>query len=313
MSYARMRDGAKLHYLDVGHGPVCVLVHGFAMFGAMWLPFVAPLASRCRFIVPDLRGWGKSHDQRLSRTDAICQHADDLADLISGLGVDHVHLAGLSMGACASLEFLRRYGTRSIDAYLNVDQSPCIPNDSEWRWGLLGTGQSKFFAAWRQLIADFEPWLDRRFDELPPFMRARLFATLGEFIGYAFYRHSLRALRFPAAREALMRLVMPVSNWPIYIATMRSFVEGAHDWRESLTHVDVPVTAMIGAESRLYPAAGQAEIARLAPRGQVVKVAHAGHVVPFDAPQRFTRELARFLAASPARERSRFAPLRAVA
>ena len=52
-----MRDGADLHYLDVGRGPVCMLLHGFAMPAALWLPFVAPLATRFRFVLPNLRGF----------------------------------------------------------------------------------------------------------------------------------------------------------------------------------------------------------------------------------------------------------------
>jgi len=42
MPYARMRDGARLHYLDIGRGPVCMLLHGFGMPATLWLPFIAP-------------------------------------------------------------------------------------------------------------------------------------------------------------------------------------------------------------------------------------------------------------------------------
>ena len=61
------RDGAKLHYLSIGRGAPVILLHGFAMQGAMWLPFIAPLAMRFRFILPYLRGFGGSHDVPLSQ------------------------------------------------------------------------------------------------------------------------------------------------------------------------------------------------------------------------------------------------------
>ena len=67
MPYARMRDGARLHYLDVGRGPVCMLLHGFAMPAALWLPFVASLATRFRFVLPNLRGFGGSHRVKIGR------------------------------------------------------------------------------------------------------------------------------------------------------------------------------------------------------------------------------------------------------
>lgn len=295
MPYMKMRDGASLHYLDVGRGQACVLVHGFAMFSAMWLPFVAPLADRYRFILPDLRGWGKSHDLPLLRDNVIAQHADDLADLMAGLGLDHVRLAGLSMGACTAMQYLQDYGTGRVDAYLNIDQTPCIVNHSDWPYGLMGAAQPHFFAAWGQLIRDLELWRDHRFQAVPRRLRRRMFRQLGEFVGHAFYRRHWRTLRFAAGNQLLMRRVMAVSNWPVYLRTMGSYADGAHDWRAALTRVDIPVTVLIGAESKLYPAEGQARIADYAPHTRVVKVPRVGHVVPFEAPRRFVLELRRFL------------------
>ena len=62
MPHLTTRDGARFHYLDVGRkrGPACVLIHGFGMQGAMWLPVIAPLLLKQRFILPDLRGFGGS-------------------------------------------------------------------------------------------------------------------------------------------------------------------------------------------------------------------------------------------------------------
>ena len=46
-------DGHSLHYWDMGKGPVCILVHGFAMPAFLWLPFITPLLGKYRFILPD--------------------------------------------------------------------------------------------------------------------------------------------------------------------------------------------------------------------------------------------------------------------
>lgn len=295
MPYSTMRDGAQLHYLDVGEGPTCVLLHGFAMFGAMWLPFVWPLARRYRFILPDLRGWGKSHDLPLSGADVIRQHANDVADLIENLELGRVRLAGLSMGACTSMQYLQDYGTAHVEAYLNIDQTPCIVNQTGWPHGLLGAAQADYFEQWQRLIRDFDPWRGHRFNRIPKALRRRMFGDLQTFVGHAFHRRTWRAVRHFAGREAIMRRVMPVTNWPVYLATMNAYVNGAYDWRAVLAGLDIPVTALIGAESVLYPVQGQVEIARYAPRTRIVKVPRAGHVVPFEAPRRFSLELRRFL------------------
>lgn len=77
---------------------------GFGMHGALWLPFVLPLAGRYRFLLPDLRGFGFSH--RLSRAEpsAIGQHSRDVDDLVTGHDLHDVRLGGLSMGACTAPE-----------------------------------------------------------------------------------------------------------------------------------------------------------------------------------------------------------------
>src|SRR5437763_16556012 len=60
MPFVHVAGGDRLHYLDVGRGPVCVLLHGFGMQAAHFLPFVLPLAHRHRFVLIDLRGFGGS-------------------------------------------------------------------------------------------------------------------------------------------------------------------------------------------------------------------------------------------------------------
>src|SRR5262245_38430785 len=141
MPHARMRDGAELHYLDVGRGPTVMLLHGFAMPAPLWLPFVAPLATRFRFVLPNLRGFGGSHHVSLTNPCLLTQHADDVADLIEQLGLDDIRLGGLSMGACTSLQYNRLYGFDRVRSYLHIDQAPRVLNGPDWRHGLLGAEQ----------------------------------------------------------------------------------------------------------------------------------------------------------------------------
>lgn len=298
MPHVGMRDGAALHYLDVGRGEPCVMLHGFAMFSGMWLPAVVPLMKRHRFIIPDLRGWGASHALPLRRCDAITQHADDVADLLNGLALERVHLVGLSMGACAAMQYLQDYGTARVQAYMNVDQAPRIQNCGDWQYGLLGDRQAQFVAFWRDFIDRITPYLSQPFHRVPRSLRRDLFNGLGEFVSDAFHRSAWRALSMPARHGWAVERVMRTDNWPVYIATLAAFVHGDHDWRGSLRRCDVPVTVVVGGESRLYAPAGQACIAGCAPRARVVEVPQAGHVVPFDAPRRFTRELRSFLDAT---------------
>ena len=182
MPYAPMRDGARLHYYEIGFGPrTCVLLHGFAMAGAAWLPFVAPLLHRCRFILPDLRGFGRSHALRLSQTSVLTQHADDLADLVAHLKLDDFYLGGLSMGACTSMQYHQHYGFERVRAYLHIDQAPCVTNSGDWCHGLLGEAQATSFAEMAALMTALEPYRDHRYAQLPRALKRTMWERLAVF------------------------------------------------------------------------------------------------------------------------------------
>jgi len=293
------RDGAALHYLDIGRGPrTCVLLHGFGMQGAMWLPLVAPLALNCRFILPDLRGFGGSHDLSSTVPHMLTQHADDLADLLEALDLDEVRLGGLSMGACTAMEYHRRYAFARVHSYLHMDQAPRVRNREDWSYGVLGEQQDDRLEAWGALLLDLEPLRKIPFERLPAHLRKQLWAVLAEFLSFAFEHRGWRGISYFSKYDALIRRLAPTSNWPIYLDTLRSYAEDDYDWRESLKTVDVPMTVLIGAKSRMYPPDGQRAIGDLVPHARLVEFENSGHVIPFEAPRRFIRELGRFLKAA---------------
>lgn len=111
--------------------------------------------------------------------------------------------------------------------------------------------------------------------------------------------------------ERLIRRVAPTANWPIYLDCLRSYMEDDYDWRPSLPQLKTPMTVLIGLQSRMYPAAGQFRIADQVPHARMVPIGNCGHVIPFEAPRMFLRELSRFLAPAPALTRARRARIAA--
>ena len=296
MPYARMRDGARLHYLDVGRGPVCMLLHGFAMPAALWLPFVASLATRFRFVLPNLRGFGGSHRVNLSKDCLLTQHADDVADLIEQLDLDDIRLGGLSMGACTALQYHRLYGFDRVRSYLHIDQGPCVRNAADWRHGLLGVEQKGRLGEWKALMQELEAHRSLPYRALPKPLRRQLWRALSEFIGYAFYAKPWLAIGYLTRLEFLIRRITPVANWPIYLDCLRSYLEdNDYDWRPSLPKIDVPMTVAVGMRSRMYPAAGQLRIPEFVPHARIEKFWNTGHAIPFEAPVQFMRVLRTFL------------------
>lgn len=301
MPHVTMRDGARLHYHDVGRrkaGKTCVLLHGFAMPAALWLPFVAPYLHRYRFVLPDLRGFGGSHNLKLSQPTLLNQHADDVSDLLEQLDLRDVRLGGLSMGACTSMQYQRHYGFDRIHSYLHVDQSPRVLNSPDWEHGLLGVQQAEGFREMIALMQLLEPFRDQPYLRLPRYLRTQLWKQLSVFYGHAFHRTYWRRFVGLARYELLIRRVAPVSNWPIYMDCLRSYLNDDYDWRATLPDIEVPMTALVGMQSTMYPAQGQLSIQKLVPHAKVVKFENCGHAIPFEQPRQFISELGRFLMAA---------------
>lgn len=302
MPYIKLRDNNNLHYLDIGRGPPVVLLHGFGMRAAHWLPFITPLALRYRFILPDLRGFGSSHHLNLNQECLLSNYADDVQDLLDGLNLSRVHLGGISMGAFTGMQYLRRYGNAHVKSYLHIDQAPMARNVKGWRWGLFGEDHDRRTDEFRELIALMEaqgrdaPWHSVGAD-----VRAKIWRALAQFMGDSFHKQPLSlGLKLIFRNERIARRLMPPDNWPMYMDVMRGYLDGDYDMRESLARIDVPMTVMVGMESRLYPAPGQIWIKSQVRHANVVCFENCGHAVMLDSPRKFVWELGRFLARSAA-------------
>lgn len=91
--------------------PPLVLVHGWSFDGEMTFFRILPrLAEHYRVIVPDLRDHGKT--DRIRGRFEISDLADELAGILTALGVGKASLFGYSMGGMAVQEFARRYPQR---------------------------------------------------------------------------------------------------------------------------------------------------------------------------------------------------------
>ena len=55
-SHDAVIDGLKLHYLQEGHGPAVILLHGYTQTSRMWRPIIPLLATKFTVIAPDLPG-----------------------------------------------------------------------------------------------------------------------------------------------------------------------------------------------------------------------------------------------------------------
>lgn len=111
---ARLRVNDVDLYYEL-HGPeeadVLVLSNGILMSTASWAFQTPILSQHYRLLLYDCRGmWQSEHP---SGWYTMEQHADDLAGLLDGLGIERAHIGGISYGGELSLVFALRYPERT--------------------------------------------------------------------------------------------------------------------------------------------------------------------------------------------------------
>lgn len=99
--------GEKLAFVDIGKGPVVVLLHGYLFDSRCWYDFVLSLFKSYRLICPDLPGHGESGCW------AYVHSMDFMAECVRGilkeLGIKKCSIFGHSMGGYVTLAFAEKY------------------------------------------------------------------------------------------------------------------------------------------------------------------------------------------------------------
>jgi 3-oxoadipate enol-lactonase len=169
-------NGIDIHYEIDGEGPWLVFSHALACHLGMWDEQVAAFRGRFRVLRFDTRGHGTSSVTPAPYT--FEQLAADLEGLLSALGVDKVHLVGISLGGMVAQEFALRYPQRLASLVL-CDTTSQYPDGTDRIW-------EERIAIVRAEGLDplAQPTLERWFT--PPFRAARpdIMARIGAMIRF---------------------------------------------------------------------------------------------------------------------------------
>ena len=97
----------RLHYHDMGEGPIILMVHGGGPGASGWSNYsrnVDVLSQHYRLIIPDLPGFGQS-DKPQIKGNVYQYYADSMRELLNALSIDKVHIIGNSLGGATALKF----------------------------------------------------------------------------------------------------------------------------------------------------------------------------------------------------------------
>jgi 3-oxoadipate enol-lactonase len=255
-------NGTRLFY-EV-HGPedgdVIVLSNGILMSTASWAFQVPVLAATHRVVLYDCRGmWQSEHPPGPYSMD---RHADDLAALLDGLGVDRAHIGGISYGGEVSMAFALRHPerTRSLVVSSSVSEIDAM--------------MRAVVATWQEAVERDDPGMLLRVT-LPWNFSARWLAANPEAVRQAAERYRLLDL------PALGRLI-------------DAFL--ALDLTARLPEIDVPALVIVGEDDVLKPRRSAEVIAAGIPDSHLAVVPAAGHAVIWEQPVVFNALVAGFLA-----------------
>ena len=295
-----MRDGHLTYVREIGSGPTIILLHGFGMQSQHWLPFALTLSKSYRVLMPDFRGFGKSHYTPYNQECVISNFREDLEDIVSAYTLKEYKMAGISMGALVGLDFLTHTYRPEVKHYLHIDQAPRCENTPEWQWGLFGEENAERFERAKSLVARLRPYYQDRtalIGEIPGPLKKELWTELGEFFASAMSKpFHKRLARLLCTKETALTRLMPMDNWPAYIECLNAYMEQDYDVVPKLSRLETPVSLLVGLKSDMYPCGGQLRIADHIKDCRVIPFENSGHAPMIDEPFKFIRELRKFAA-----------------
>lgn len=294
-----LRDGQllKVRVFGTSMGQPVLILSGLGMSASHWLPMIMPFANQYRFYLPDFRGIGQSSKLSFNQTDVFQNHMEDIQDVITYLKLKDILLIGYSLGATTAMHLQRAGQFEVVKRYLHIDQSPCIRNQEDWSYGLLGKQQEELF----QLITTVDKMLAQH--PTAKYLVNIPFAQRSEIVSQIQHiRAKLNGeTQIKSWHKPIILGLLPLSNqFPLarmdhIRAYLAAYTGAGHDYRSSLKNSTTPITQIVGMGSTLYHPKGQMQIADLAAEVKIVRFEQSGHAPFITEPRKFVRTIGQFL------------------
>jgi 3-oxoadipate enol-lactonase len=252
-------DGERFAWRESGAGSpdrTLVLLHGLGGSRVSWEPQLHGLADQGRVVAWDMPGYGGS--EPLDGPVTFTALAEAVVDLFDTLGVDGVHLAGISFGATIAQYVAARYPSR-VSSLTLMSSSPVF--------GLDGTKPDEWRAArLAPLDAGLEP-VDFADDVLAAIAGPHISAE-----ALAGQRAAMARVAGAALRRSIDCLV-------------------THDSRALLPTIAAPALCVVGELDEETPVSYAFALADLIPHARLVVIPEVGHLLNVEAPGAVNRLL----------------------
>jgi 3-oxoadipate enol-lactonase len=252
-----VRDGTSISYAVTGasdHRRVA-LIHSLALDGEFWRPVAEILSNEAAVLTIDCRGHGASGTP--PGPYSVEQFADDLAEVLDGIGWPWAVIGGASMGGCVAIAFAAQYPSRATGLGL-FDTTAWYGANAPKQWE---ERAQRGVADGMASLVEFQKtrWFGDAFREQNPDVVERTIAT--------FVKSDPRA----------------------YAETCRMM--GAFDLRAKLGALRMPTRIAVGEQDQATPVA-MAKAIQDGITGSTLNVIPGGHhLTPLEHPQRVADEI----------------------
>jgi pimeloyl-ACP methyl ester carboxylesterase len=256
--FTTLPDGCRLAHDDTGgSGPAVVLLHGQLCDRTVFAAQQRELARTHRVVAVDLRGHGESSRPGTGYTLDVL--ADDVAHLVTALGLGRPALAGWSLGAAVAQVYAARHPD-ALSSLVVVAGTPSMLRRPDWEFGLPPENAAQLGAV---LAQDFA-------------------AGTGAFVEGMFPE--------PDAADAKARLLALAAGCApeVTLGLMQDAM--SRDLRPLLDEITVPVHAIAGELDQICPP-GVAEYIAKRTGGTHTVIPGAGHVLPLTRPDALSAAL----------------------
>jgi aminoacrylate hydrolase len=256
-----LRDGAQLHYEIHGSGPALLLVPGLGGVATFWQRHVAALSRRFTVVLHDHRGCGRSSPARIAYS--VGQMADDVLQLMDGLGIARAHLVGHSTGGAIGQ-------TIALDAPARIDRLVLS-------------------ATWTKADAYFTRLFETRAQALER-LGAGFYRDIGNLMLYPPWWLAENVARLEAAQATS---AVPATPDDIVLARIRAIL--AFDRAGDLARIAHPTLVMCARDDAVTPAYHSERLAAAIPDARLTVLPTGGHFYNHCFPAEFERALDAFL------------------
>jgi 3-oxoadipate enol-lactonase len=268
-------DGFRIWYEYHGTGDreCCCLLNGLAMHTKAWYGFLPRLLDDYDVILYDYLGQGESSKDDVPYL--IPEFARYLQLIMDEVGVDKLHLMGISYGGFIALDFARLYPERLHTLVLS---------------GIL-LSHEKLFQLYQDISLRFYRSTEEVFDLYTQYMYEKIF---GEAFAAAIPPEQFEAMRqrfydrYVDQRHCLIRLTE--AQDPFF----GSLEENLPGYRA----IPTPTVMIAGSQDRAIPLWQQQKILDIIPDARWLEIPGSGHVVYIEQPDLFFGSLKRFFEAT---------------